>query len=65
MTTAELLAASEKPLSVSELSKLTSISVGKINAMVRAGKIPHYKPGNMTRFDPAEIAAWWKKSKVV
>ncbi len=52
-----------KLITVKELSELTSIKEATIYLWAAKGDIPHYKIGQLVRFNPKEVEDWLEKHK--
>ena len=50
-------------LTIREASKLTKLSVSRINKLVKEGNIPSLKVGKRRLFDRDELIAWMKSKK--
>jgi excisionase family DNA binding protein len=50
-------------LTVKQVSKLTGIGKTTIYEYAAEAPIPCYRVGSILRFDPKEIAEWWRGKK--
>jgi excisionase family DNA binding protein len=54
---------SEGALTAQQVSKFTSVSDKTIYEMAARNAIPSYRVGSMVRFDPKDVAVWWREKK--
>ena len=53
----------EGALTAKQVSKFTGISDKTIYELAARNAIPCYRVGSMVRFDPKDVAAWWRGKK--
>jgi excisionase family DNA binding protein len=49
-----------RALTVPEVAKLLGFSRSALYEMVNNCRIPHHRIGSSIRFDPQELADWWR-----
>jgi len=49
-----------RALTVPEVAKLLGFSRSALYEMVNDCRIPHHRIGSSIRFDPQELADWWR-----
>jgi len=57
---ASQLANVDHALTVPEVAKLLGFSRSALYEMVNDCRIPHHRIGSSIRFDPQELADWWR-----
>lgn len=60
MDLATLLESIDHALSVPEVAKMLGFSRSALYEMVSDCRIPHHRIGSSIRFDPQELADWWR-----
>ena len=60
----EKLAALDRPLTVGELAGILGVAPYTIRDWIKQRRLPAYRIGNSWRFEPREIADWWRARRV-